>query len=1170
MFHTMIAYELSRHNKTNDDAKFLEDMHKFGINYSLVGVVMFIGGYIGTALINVAAINQIFKIRQEYLRAALNQDLAYFDQHQTGDFASKMSDDVLKLEQGVGDKLSAFVYNLTIALSCIIMAISKGWKLALLCLVTTPITFILVGVSGTFAHRLYKREAVQTGLASAVAEEVLSSIRTVYAFNGQQKEIERYGRPLAEARKISIKKELFTGLSMGFLFFSIFCSYALSFYFGIYLIVHEPDKYNADVMFSVFFGIMTGMTNFGAVGAMMSSFGSARGAAAQIFHLVDNKPTINPYLHLGLTPENIEGNVEFKNVTFHYPSRPDIMILKGVSLSVKRGQSVAFVGQSGCGKSTIIQLISRYYDVIGGSVLVDGHDVRELSVRWLRAQVGLVGQEPVLFNTSVRENIRYGREDASDADIEAAARQANAHQFILKLPKGYETLVGERGASLSGGQKQRIAIARALVRNPSILLLDEATSALDTASEAKVQSALDQGSKGRTTFIVAHRLSTIKNVDLIYVMKSGVVVEIGTHNELIEKKGAYYDLVLLQEPLLIVKGPTAEKSMILNQDEHREEASSSDIPMLPPEDTEKAPSLSFWKILALNAPEWKSVVLGSIAAFFMGFSTPIIVVVFGKLFGSMSNPNHEVMMKEVTRVAITCVGIGLIMGFTSFIETLAFGSAGAHLTERLRLRMFGHLLRQQLEFFDRRSNSTGALCAKLSAEASHVQGATGQRVGTLLQGIASVGLALILAMVYQWQVGLVALAFLPVIALVVYYQSVTTAKANMRSAKTVENSSKIAIEAVANIRTVASLGREEAVLKEYMAQLAPALASEKRATHIRGLVTGLSRGMFNFINASALTYGGHLIVSQGVAYNDILVTTQSLQMAAGESQNAFATAPDFQKGAAAAARVAELLAMEPTITDPPQPVVTDFKAAGEISFKEVEFSYPTRPGVQVLKGLNLQVESFKTIAFVGQSGCGKSTVIQLLERYYDPDAGFVALDGTALTQLLLSEVRASYGLVSQEPVLFDLTIGENIAYGDNSRAVSREEVIDAAKQANIHSFVVTLPEGYDTNIGKKGTQLSGGQKQRVAIARALTRKPKILLLDEATSALDTESEKVVQEALDAAKAGRTCVMIAHRLSTVRDADLICVVHNGRVAEHGTHQQLMDLKKLYYNMHTDIK
>ncbi|XP_073956332.1 ATP-dependent translocase ABCB1-like isoform X3 [Choristoneura fumiferana] len=1036
MFHTMIAYELSRHNKTNDDAKFLEDMHKFGINYSLVGVVMFIGGYIGTALINVAAINQIFKIRQEYLRAALNQDLAYFDQHQTGDFASKMSDDVLKLEQGVGDKLSAFVYNLTIALSCIIMAISKGWKLALLCLVTTPITFILVGVSGTFAHRLYKREAVQTGLASAVAEEVLSSIRTVYAFNGQQKEIERYGRPLAEARKISIKKELFTGLSMGFLFFSIFCSYALSFYFGIYLIVHEPDKYNADVMFSVFFGIMTGMTNFGAVGAMMSSFGSARGAAAQIFHLVDNKPTINPYLHLGLTPENIEGNVEFKNVTFHYPSRPDIMILKGVSLSVKRGQSVAFVGQSGCGKSTIIQLISRYYDVIGGSVLVDGHDVRELSVRWLRAQVGLVGQEPVLFNTSVRENIRYGREDASDADIEAAARQANAHQFILKLPKGYETLVGERGASLSGGQKQRIAIARALVRNPSILLLDEATSALDTASEAKVQSALDQGSKGRTTFIVAHRLSTIKNVDLIYVMKSGVVVEIGTHNELIEKKGAYYDLVLLQEPLLIVKGPTAEKSMILNQDEHREEASSSDIPMLPPEDTEKAPSLSFWKILALNAPEWKSVVLGSIAAFFMGFSTPIIVVVFGKLFGSMSNPNHEVMMKEVTRVAITCVGIGLIMGFTSFIETLAFGSAGAHLTERLRLRMFGHLLRQQLEFFDRRSNSTGALCAKLSAEASHVQGATGQRVGTLLQGIASVGLALILAMVYQWQVGLVALAFLPVIALVVYYQSVTTAKANMRSAKTVENSSK--------------------------------------------------------------------------------------------------------------------------------------KAAGEISFKEVEFSYPTRPGVQVLKGLNLQVESFKTIAFVGQSGCGKSTVIQLLERYYDPDAGFVALDGTALTQLLLSEVRASYGLVSQEPVLFDLTIGENIAYGDNSRAVSREEVIDAAKQANIHSFVVTLPEGYDTNIGKKGTQLSGGQKQRVAIARALTRKPKILLLDEATSALDTESEKVVQEALDAAKAGRTCVMIAHRLSTVRDADLICVVHNGRVAEHGTHQQLMDLKKLYYNMHTDIK
>ncbi|XP_063892019.1 ATP-dependent translocase ABCB1 isoform X1 [Helicoverpa armigera] len=1164
VFQNMITYDKAVQAGTQDAEAFLLSMHYFGVKYSLIGVLLFFCAYLGSAFMNITAINQVYKIREEYLKAALNQDFAYFDCHQTGDFASKMAEDVIKLEEGIGDKLSAFVYSVTTAIGCILMAMLKGWKLALLCLTTTPITFTLVGLTGRIADRLYKQEALETGRASAIAQEVLSSIRTVYSFNGQQKELERYKIPLAAAKKIHIKKEFFTGLSMGFLFFCIFCSYALSFYFGIYLMINDPENYNADVMFSVFFGVMTALGNLGMVGSLVRSFGLARGAGAQIFHLLQNEPTINPLLDRGLKPFAPVGTIELKNVVFHYPSRPDVPILKGVSLTVQRGQSVALVGHSGCGKSTIIQLISRYYDVISGSVCVDNIDVRDLSVQWLRAQIGLVRQEPVLFNNTVRENIRFGREDATDADIKEAAKEANAHVFITKLPKGYDTLVGERGASLSGGQKQRIAIARALIRNPRVLLLDEATSALDTASEAKVQLALDKAAEGRTTVIVAHRLSTIRHVGLIYVMDDGQVVESGTHEDLMANKGHYYEMVNLQEPEHVV---ATEDHTLVRSESSASDNEGAEASTLVEEDEEvKRSRMSFWRLIAMKSQEWRWLAVGTVCSIVIGFSMPLFIVVFGDLFGSMSDPDPNKLMEKVKKVSLMCICIGLVMGTSNLIEAVSFGVAGAHMTERLRSRMFEHLLRQHVAFYDERRNSTGALCAKLSAEAAYVQGASGQRIGICLQGFGAIGLALVLAMLFEYRVGLVALCFLPLIAFVVYQQVKAVSQESFGNAKSLENSTKVAIEAVSNIRTVVCLGQERLFVREYVRQLAPALKDAKKAAHCRGLVNGLSRSIFNFINATALTYGGSLIVAEGVPYENILVTTQSLQMASGQAQNAFTFAPEFQKGVSAASRIVALLETKPQICDPATPVITPFRPKGEASLHDVQFRYPSRPGVQVLRGLDLKVERGKTIALVGHSGCGKSTVIQLLQRYYDPDAGEVCLDGLPLPGLLLSEARSGFGLVSQEPVLFDYSIAENIAYGDYERGPTHEEIVQAAKQANIHNFIVSLPQGYETNIGAKGMQLSGGQKQRVAIARALIRHPKILLLDEATSALDTESEKVVQEALDAAKAGRTCVTIAHRLSTVRDADLICVIAKGRVAEAGTHHQLLEAKGLYYDLH----
>ncbi|RVE50884.1 hypothetical protein evm_004451 [Chilo suppressalis] len=517
------------------------------------------------------------------------------------------------------------------------------------------------------------------------------------------------------------------------------------------------------------------------------------------------------------------------------------------------------------------------------------------------------------------------------------------------------------------------------------------------------------------------------------------------------------------------------------------------------DDKEKreSPKVSFWKVVRLNAPEWKLIAVGCVCSIIIGFSMPLFIVVFGDLFGSMSSSDPSELLAKVEFVSLACIVIGVVMGLSHFIEATSFGAAGAYLTERLRVHMFQHLMRQNVAFYDYRLNSTGALCARLSGEAAQVQA--------------------------------------------------------------------IAIEAVSNIRTVASLGRERQVLAEYTARLQPALGPARRAAHCRGVVAGLSRSMFNFINAVALTYGGHLIVNSGVAYEHILITTQSLQMASGQAQNAFTFAPDFHKGITAASRILEFLKSKSQIVDPEKPI-TDFKASGEVNFEDVEFTYPSLHTARVLKGLSFHLERGTTVALVGQSGCGKSTVVQLLQRFYDPYTGTVSLDGFPLPQLRVIDVRSSLGLVSQEPVLFDRTIAENIAYGDTSRTVPFDDIKDAAEQANIHRFIVSLPQGYETNIGSKGTQLSGGQKQRVAIARALVRRPKILLLDEATSALDSESEKVVQEALDKGRIGRSCITIAHRLSTVRDADCICVISDGRVAESGTHSTLMNRKGIYYNLY----
>lgn len=481
---------------------------------------------------------------------------------------------------------------------------------------------------------------------------------------------------------------------------------------------------------------------------------------------------------------------------------------------------------------------------------------------------------------------------------------------------------------------------------------------------------------------------------------------------------------------------------------------------------------------------------------------------------------------------------------------------------------FGAMLHQEMGWYDDEQNSVGALCARLSSDAGAVQGATGSRIGAILQALSTLVLGIGLSMYYTWKMTLVSVVSIPLVLGAVFFEARIMSGQGLQEKKKMEAATRIAIEAISNIRTVASLGKETAFFDRYCIELDHVAQATRTRNRLRGLVFSCGQTTPYFGYALSLYYGGYLVAREGLSYQDVIKVSEALIFGSWMLGQALAFAPNFNTAKISAGRIFRLLDRVPEISSPPgsEGKDLDWKADGLIQFSKVEFQYPTRSEMQILRGLNLIVKPGQMVALVGQSGCGKSTCIQLLQRLYDPISGTVTMDRRDISSVSLASLRSQLGVVGQEPVLFDRTIAENIAYGDNYRRVPMDEIIEAAKKSNIHSFVSSLPLGYDTRLGSKGTQLSGGQKQRIAIARALVRNPRVLLLDEATSALDTQSEKVVQAALDKAMEGRTCITIAHRLATVRNADVICVLEKGTVAEMGTHDDLIAADGLYAHLH----
>jgi len=1171
-------------------------LERFAWQMCGIGLGIWLDAYIFISCFNTAASRQVFKIRTEFLRAVLRQDISWYDQNTTTDFASRMTDDLNKLQEGIGEKIGMCFFFLGTFFISLVIAFIYGWELTLVLLCMIPLMSIANGSLAKVQTTLAEREMSAYAKAGAIAEEVLSGIRTVVAFGGQDKEINRYVDNLSGAKKSGILRGALTGASGGVTFGIMFAVYGLGFWYGVKLIMDDreseacvacfanetdPDliyaclndcvRYNAKSLLTVFFSILIGGFQIGQAAPYVESFNIARSAAGAVYRVIERDSEIDSSSTTGDSPKSITGNISFRNIYFNYPSRPDVKILRGLTLDVPAGKTVALVGSSGCGKSTCIQLVQRFYDPLEGSVLLDNKELRTLNVGWLRDNIGVVGQEPVLFDCTIKENILYGRPSASDNDIVNACKNANAFDFIMNLPRQFDTMVGERGTQLSGGQKQRIAIARALVRNPQILLLDEATSALDNESESIVQAALDRARSGRTTIVVAHRLSTIKSADLIVAMNQGVVEEMGTHEELMKLEGLYHSLVTRQ---MAGHDPNKKKESIQRLTSSKEnETTQMDImdsnkryrvASEGEEEMEKAPKIEYARLFKINSPEWLYITIGVLSSCAMGGSMPVFSVLFGDVTAILGYEDTQKARDESVFYAIMFGLLGIGSMLAQFLQGFMFGISGENLTLRLRRDAFSAMLRQEMGWYDAKENSTGALCARLSGDAAKVQGATGARVGSILQGIAGMLIAIVLGLCYNWKLGLVCAVFFPLLIGAVMLEMRITMGVDSVEKKAFEDSAKLAIEAITNIRTVAGLRCEDNYVTRYTNLLAVPHKQSLVRAHKRGALFGFSQAAQFFGWGITTYYGGYLVVTECMDYQNVYIVTNAIIGGAGMIGYSFAFTADFNKALVAASRIFSLLDRRPEIDANPATGL-QVNVSGNIDVTNAGFSYPTRPEIQVLNGLDLVVEQGSKVALVGSSGCGKSTVIQLIQRFYDLKQGSLCIDGKDIQQLNLPLVRSALGIVSQEPTLFDRTIAENIQYGDNGRQVSLEEVIGAARQANIHSFIAALPEGYETRVGSKGTQLSGGQKQRIAIARALVRNPKVLLLDEATSALDTESEKVVQDALDEAQKGRTSITIAHRLSTIKDSDRIFVFDKGCIVESGSHEDLLKYGGLYHRL-----
>ncbi len=843
--------------------------------------------------------------------------------------------------------------------------------------------------------------------------------------------------------------------------------------------------------------------------------------------------------------------VTFEDVKFAYPGARRIAH-EDVSFHVSAGERVAFVGPSGSGKSTVVRLLLRFYDPDGGCVRIGGRDVRDLSLAKLRRRVAVVNQDTYLFHGTVEDNLKMGRPDATPAELEAAARAANAHEFITRLPEGYRTVVGERGVRLSGGQRQRIAIARALLRDAPILVLDEALSSVDAESEALIQSALDRLMEGRTTLIFAHRLSSVIGADRIMVLDRGRVAESGTHAELMARQGLYRRLMSLQvesaarpDQVMAVDGRPAEPDGAKTDGVGPSTADQSVV---------SAAEVGWLQALPILSRMIRGYRGRLSITFVLGIARVAAIIAVGVL--------SALVVRAVTHGApygVLVVALAVtapLAGLLHWLESWLAHDMAYRLLNDMRLALFRKLDALAPAYLTRRRS--GDLVAVATHDVELIEYFFAHTVTPVLVAIIVPLAVLATLAAFGWPLAVALLPFLLYAALSPVIRRAHIDRLGSQAREVSGDLSAHTVDSIQGIAEIVAFQRERARGEEltararaYLAARMPFLADLSREHALHEAVTGFG--------GLAVIAAGAWLVAAGRLDAPMLPLLTLLALSAFIPLWEVAQVGRQLADTLGATRRVHAIHSEPVPVRDGPGVLGPRPTDAMLTLRDVTFTYPGRRR-PALAGVSLAVPVGTTLALVGSSGAGKTTIAHLCLRFWDPDAGGIRLAGHDLRTWGLDDLRREIALVAQDTYLFNDTLRANVLLARPN--ATEADLYEALQRASLGDLVESLPQGVDTVVGERGMQLSGGQRQRVAIARAFLKDAPVLILDEATSHLDAVNEAVVRQALDALARGRTTLVIAHRLSTVRDADLIAVLHEGRIAETGRHEELLSSGALY--------
>jgi ATP-binding cassette subfamily B protein len=1077
------------------------------------------------------------------------------------------------------------------------------------------------------------------GDVAQIVDEDVNGVRVVKAFGQEHRELERVAGAAATLYGAQMRAVRLQSRYQPFLEAVPTIGQVAILAFGGWLALHHEITLGTFLAFSTY--ITQLMAPARQLAGVLTIGQQARAGIERIFQLLDLQPAIADAPQAVELP-SLRGEIDFDDVSFGYgESHP---VLDRLNLHVAAGERVAIVGPSGSGKTTATMLVSRFYDPHTGVVRVDGHDVRDVTLHSLRRQVGVVFEESFLFSDSVRANIAYGRPDATDAEIEAAARASQAHGFIELLPRGYDTVVGERGLTLSGGQRQRIALARAILCDPRILVLDDATSAIDARTEESIHDALRSIMGGRTTLLIAHRRSTLGLADRIVVMVHGRVVEEGSHEELLASSATYRSLLSgLDEQEAEQVGDRIERlAAIASAGQsglttaaawagHDTEVSAGG----PVARTIGAPSLGAglggggggWRRNLAPTPELLARVAAlrpvrdfptvdldketrhdrafNLARLLREFRKPLLVGLVLVILDALASLAGPILVKtgidsgvSVGSEAVLFAASAIYLAITladlvdEIGETFVTGRAAQRIMMSLRIRIWAQLQRLSLDYYE--GEMAGRIMTRMTTDVDQFESLIENGLLSALVSIVTfVGVGLTLVLI-NTELGLFTLTVVAPLA-------VATVIFRRKAARLYDLSrERIAVvnadfqESLSGVRESQAFVHEDATKARFhrfgLDYLESRVGAQRLVATYFPFVQLLSAGA----DAIVLGVGAGLIASGHLAAGALIAFILYIDLFFSPIQQLSQVFDSWQQTRVSVGRISELMQLDSLTPAAEHPLQTG-RLGGSISLEGVRFSYPvavSRPGLdgaraagerrgpadarsvqmadsvrtkapEALRGIDLQIARGETVALVGETGAGKSTVMKLLARFYDPDEGTVRIDGYDLRDLDLAGFRQQLGYVPQEAFLFSGTIRDNIAYGRPEAADSDVEA--AARAVGAHEFVAELPGGYWHEISERGRSLSAGQRQLIALARAELVDPAVLLLDEATSNLDLATEARVAAAMQRVSHGRTTVIIAHRLQTARSADRIVVLANGRVSEVGSHDELLRRGGAYASM-----